>query len=105
MVEQDETVRKSRRRQVLTGGSHQRQQKQFSIIGSHKTKSVVEITANIIFIVCAFVAIIAVLAITVYMIYSGAPALFKVGILDILFGTTWAPTAEDPSFGILVHYS
>ena len=75
--------------------------KQFSIIGSHKTKSVVEVTANIIFIVCAFVAIIAVLAITVYMIYSGAPALFKVGILDILFGTTWAPTAEDPSFGIL----
>ena len=41
--------------------------KQFSIIGSHKTKSVVEVTANIIFIVCAFVAIIAVLAITVYM--------------------------------------
>ena len=73
----------------------------FSIIGSHKTKSIVEHTANIIFVVCAFVAIAAVLAITAYMIYSGAPALFKVGILDILFGTTWAPTAEEPSFGIL----
>ena len=35
------------------------------------------------------------------MIYSGAPALFKVGILDILFGTEWAPTATDPKFGIL----
>jgi phosphate transport system permease protein len=72
-----------------------------SIIGSHKTKSVVEKTASIIFVVCALVAIAAVFAITIYMIYSGAPALFKVGILDILFGTTWAPAAEDPQFGIL----
>ncbi|MBC8610325.1 phosphate ABC transporter permease subunit PstC [Massilimaliae timonensis] len=80
---------------------HRNADQPVSIIGSHKTKSAIEITANIIFIVCAFVAIVAVLAITIYMIYSGAPALFKVGILDILFGTTWAPTAEDPSFGIL----
>lgn len=75
--------------------------KAFSIVGSHKTKSAIEITANIIFVVCAFVAIAAVLAITIYMIYSGAPALFQVGITDILFGTEWAPTAEDPKFGIL----
>lgn len=80
---------------------HRNADQPVSIIGSHKTKSAIEITANIIFIVCTFVAIVAVLAITIYMIYSGAPALFKVGILDILFGTTWAPTAEDPSFGIL----
>lgn len=75
--------------------------KTISIIGSHKTKSAIELTANVIFFICAVVAILAVLAITVYMIYSGAPALFKVGILDILFGTEWAPTATDPKFGIL----
>ena len=75
--------------------------KPISIIGSHKTKSAIELTANVIFFICAVVAILAVLAITVYMIYSGAPALFKVGILDILFGTEWAPTATDPKFGIL----
>lgn len=72
-----------------------------SIIGSHKTKSAIETTASIIFIVCACIAIVAVFAITIYMIYSGAPAFFKVGITDILFGTEWAPTAENPSFGIL----
>ena len=35
------------------------------------------------------------------MIVSGTPALFKVGILDILFGPVWKPTAEPPMFGIL----
>ena len=35
------------------------------------------------------------------MIISGTPALFKVGILEILFGTVWKPAAADPSFGIL----
>ncbi len=73
----------------------------FSILYSHKTKSVVETTANLIFFVCALAAIVAVFAITIYMVYSGAPALYKVGIVDILFNPIWAPTAEDPSFGIL----
>ncbi|HJB26320.1 MAG TPA: phosphate ABC transporter permease subunit PstC [Firmicutes bacterium] len=81
--------------------SQVKQKEKVSILYSHKTKSMVERTANIIFFVCAVVAIVAVFAITIYMIYSGAPALFKVGIVDILFNPVWAPTAEDPSFGIL----
>ena len=40
-------------------------------------------------------------SITVYMIINGTPALFKVGIMEILFGTVWQPAAKDPSFGIL----
>ena len=35
------------------------------------------------------------------MIISGTPALFKVGIIDILFGTVWKPEAAVPAFGIL----
>ena len=35
------------------------------------------------------------------MVISGTPALFKVGILEILFGTIWQPAAATPSFGIL----
>jgi len=35
------------------------------------------------------------------MIISGAPALFSVGIKEIIFGTVWKPTAEQPLFGIL----
>lgn len=57
--------------------------------------------AKIIFTVCAVVAIFAVLSITIYMFLKGAPAFFKVGVLNLLFGTKWAPTAADPSYGIL----
>ena len=35
------------------------------------------------------------------MIISGTPALFQVGLTDILFGSVWKPDAADPSFGIL----
>ena len=73
----------------------------FSIRSHHGSKSGVERAAEIIFTVCGFFAILAVVSITLYMVISGTPALFKVGILDILFGTVWEPAAKDPSFGIL----
>lgn len=60
-----------------------------------------EKTAQGIFTLCAFIAILAVISITVYMIINGMPALFSVGIKEILFGTVWKPAAQDPSFGIL----
>ena len=61
----------------------------------------VEHAAQIIFTVCGFFAVLAVASITIYMIISGTPALFKVGIVDILFGTVWKPEAAVPAFGIL----
>ena len=73
----------------------------FSIIGRRQSKTAVEKTAQLIFIVCAFFAVLAVFSITIYMLINGTPALFKVGLKDILFGTVWKPTAKDPSFGIL----
>ncbi|MDO4332862.1 MAG: phosphate ABC transporter permease subunit PstC [Eubacteriales bacterium] len=72
-----------------------------SIIGNQKARSAVETTAEIIFTICAFFAVLAVLSITVYMILNGTPALAKVGITDILFGTVWKPASSDPSYGIL----
>lgn len=72
-----------------------------TIIGSRKNKSAVEKTAQGIFTLCAFIAVLAVASITVYMIINGAPALFQVGVKDILFETQWRPSAEDASFGIL----
>ena len=68
-----------------------------SIFANHKNKSIVEIIAHIIFVVCALVAVMAVFAITAYMIINGSPALFKVGIREILFNTKWV----EPHFGIL----
>ncbi|MFQ6792939.1 phosphate ABC transporter permease subunit PstC [Thomasclavelia sp.] len=73
-----------------------------SIISNRKTKSMVEKTAAIIFRGCAIVSIVAVVSITGYMIISGTPALFEVGIGEILFSSVWAPTAADPQYGILM---
>lgn len=72
-----------------------------SIIGSYKNKAAVELAAEVIFTICGLFAVLAVASITIYMLVSGTPALFKVGIGEILFGTQWAPTAADPQFGIL----
>lgn len=72
-----------------------------SVICNKKNKAVVETVAQIIFTVCAFFAVLAVVSITLYMIISGTPAIFKVGLTEILFGSTWAPTAAEPKFGIL----
>lgn len=75
--------------------------KNYSIIGSGITKSRVEKSASIVFSVCALFAVLAVFSITIYMIISGTPAVFEVGLKEILFGTVWKPNAADPSFGIL----
>lgn len=73
-----------------------------SIRSHHSSKSTVEKAAQAIFTSCGFFAVLAVASITLYMIISGTPALFKVGILEIIFGTAWQPAATaSPSFGIL----
>lgn len=77
------------------------EQQTFTIIGNRKNKSAVEKMAQGIFTLCAFIAVLAVASITVYMIINGTPALFQVGLKEILFETEWKPTAEDASFGIL----
>ena len=75
-------------------------EKNFSIARNHKNKTAVEKELRS-FYACGLLAVIAVFSITLYMIISGTPALFKVGILDILFGSVWKPTADPASFGIL----
>ena len=86
--------KKTNVRGIKTGNSG------FSINGSKGSKALIETIMEIIFFVCAIFAVIAVAAITIYMIISGAPALMKVGIVDMLFNTVWQPTAAEPSFGI-----
>ncbi|MCC8024541.1 MAG: phosphate ABC transporter permease subunit PstC [Clostridium sp.] len=73
----------------------------FSIRSHHGSKSAVEKAAQVIFTACGFFAVLAVASITLYMVVSGTPALFKVGIHEILFQTVWQPAAAEPSFGIL----
>lgn len=63
-------------------------------------KNIVEKIAKWVMTLFAVVAIVAVFSITVYMIAIGTPALTQVGVIELLFGTEWAPTAEQPAFGI-----
>ena len=72
-----------------------------SIQCAHKKKALVEMSAQIIFTACASFAILAVVSITLYMILSGTPAIFEVGLPEILFNTRWSPTSQDPQYGIL----
>lgn len=74
--------------------------KENSILNNSSAKNIVEEMASYIFIVCAIFAILSMFFITIYMIISGTPALYKIGLKDILFGTVWKPTASDPQYGI-----
>lgn len=69
-------------------------------LNGKRSKSAVERIAQIVFMVCASFTILAVFSILIYMFLNGTPALFKVGIKDILFGTVWKPTAVEPQYGI-----
>lgn len=64
-------------------------------------RAAAEQAAGAVFRFCGFAVILGVAAITLYMIVSGMPALFKAGVKEILFGRVWRPTAAEPKFGIL----
>lgn len=66
-----------------------------------KASVVLERAMNCIFTVCGFLTIAFVLLITGFLVVSGLPAIKEIGIIDFLFGTTWASTAQTPSYGIL----
>ncbi len=54
-----------------------------------------------IFLLLGLITVGCVLLITVYLVISGIPAIRKIGLANFLFGTKWASTAEDASYGIL----
>lgn len=65
------------------------------------TKSKTEQIAKYIFLLFGIVAVVSVMAITLYMFIKGTPAAFEVGLTNLIFGTEWKPTAAEPSYGIL----
>ena len=60
-----------------------------------------EVFMNAVFFLCGLIAVVFVLFISVYLIISGLPAIKEIGLVEFLFGTKWASTAAEPSFGIL----
>lgn len=66
-----------------------------------KTAWLLEKAMNLIFMICGMLAVLMVILITVFLVISGVPAIKEIGFFDFLFGTTWASTAANPSYGIL----
>lgn len=64
-------------------------------------RRLVEDLIQLVFLILGLVAVGSVLVITIYLVISGLPAIFKIGPVEFLFGTRWASTASEPQFGIL----
>lgn len=64
-------------------------------------KKMVETAIHGVFLILGLTTVSCVLLITVYLVISGIPAIKEIGLVNFLFGKTWASTAENPSFGIL----
>lgn len=66
-----------------------------------KKNKLIERTVHGIFLILGLLTVGCVLMITVYLVISGIPAITEIGLFDFLFGTKWASTADESSFGIL----
>lgn len=64
-------------------------------------KRLVEDLIHFVFLILGLITVGCVLIITIYLIISGLPAIIEIGPMEFLFGTKWASTADEPSFGIL----
>jgi len=51
--------------------------------------------------VCAFISVLTVLFITIFLFQSGLPLFSKISVWEFLFSTRWEPTAATPHYGIL----
>ena len=66
-----------------------------------KKNKMIERAIHGIFLILGLLTVGCVLLITIYLVISGIPAITEIGLFDFLFGTKWASTADEPSYGIL----
>lgn len=60
---------------------------------------IIEKAAENLFFICAIVAVICVVIITLFIFYRGTPAMFEIGLSDFILGREWKPSGE--LYGIL----
>ena len=53
-----------------------------------------------VLLIMALVVLLALALITFFILQSGLALMARVGLIDFLGGTVWAPTAKQPQFGI-----
>ena len=66
-----------------------------------KKSNLLENLIHGIFLILGLITVGCVLAITVYLVVSGIPAIREIGLARFLFGQKWASTAAEPAYGIL----
>ena len=66
-----------------------------------RSRKALETAVHGVFLLLGLITVGCVLAITVYLVLSGLPAIREIGLRNFLFGKEWASTAADPRFGIL----
>ena len=67
----------------------------------NKSPKLTEAIMKLVFALCGFLAVIFVVLITGFLAALGIPAISKIGFVKFIFGTKWASTAAEPSYGIL----
>ncbi len=66
----------------------------------NKMRLVGENVMEKVLMLCAFISIISVLFMTIFIFKEGMPLFKHVGLGEFLFGTKWDPQGEEPLFGI-----
>lgn len=66
----------------------------------NKTKFI-ESLVYAIFLVLGLITVASVFLISLYLVFSGIPAIKEIGLLSFLFGKKWLPTQNPPQLGIL----
>lgn len=66
-----------------------------------KNKKWIESVVHGVFLVLGLITVACVVAISIYLIISGIPAIRKIGLVNFLFGTVWESTADPAQFGIV----
>ena len=64
-----------------------------------KKKYLIEDIMRTLFLLCGTVSVAFVVVISIYLIFSGTPAINKIGLIDFIFGKVWS--AGSSQFGIL----
>lgn len=60
-----------------------------------------ENVARGVFTLTALISVAAIILICGFLFINGIPAIKEIGLKNFIFGTKWAPTNSNPSFGIL----
>lgn len=66
-----------------------------------RRRKLFEGTVEAILLASAFLSVVAVVFITIFLFKSGLPLFRKVSVFEFLFSTRWEPTAANPGYGIL----